>query len=92
MNGLPWRLKVYRKILVLFLILFCSCSMPGDPIINESSYIESYQINFNEYSNELYIALDIMNYQLIDSVVSEFYKWDDINLKNDFWLKKNDET
>ena len=26
------------------------------------------------------------------AVVSEFYKWDDINLKNDFWLKKNNKT
>ncbi len=69
---------MYRKISVLFLILFCSCTMPGDPIINESSYIDSYQINFNDDSNELYIALDIINYQLIDSVVSEFYKTDSL--------------
>ena len=78
MNGLLWRLKVCRAISVLLLILFCSCTMPGDPIIKESSYIDSYQINFNEDSNELYIALDIINYQLIDSVVSEFYKTDSL--------------
>ena len=78
MNGLLWRLKVCRTISVLMLILFCSCTMPGDPIINESSYIESIQINFDEDSNELYIAMNIMNYQFIDSVVSEFYKSDSL--------------
>ena len=62
MNGVLWRLKVCRTISGLMLILFWSCTMPGDPIINESSYIESFQINFDEDSNELYIAINIHLY------------------------------
>ena len=76
MSGLLWRLKVHSIISVIILILFYSCSMPSDPTSKEDIYIDSSQIIFDENSNDLYIALNIINYESVDSVITEFYKSD----------------
>ena len=69
---------MYRINIVLIFLLCCSCDMPIEPQNKDDIYINSYQINFDESSNELYVVLNFTNYESIDSVLIEFSKSDSI--------------
>ena len=78
MSGLLWRFKVDKIRFIIISILLSSCNMPIDSSVKENLYIDSYQINFDQNSNDLYIVLEIENYETVDSITVELTKNDSI--------------
>ena len=78
MSGLLWRFKVHKIRFIIISILLSSCNMPIDSSVEENLYIDSYQINFDQNSNDLYIVLEIENYETADSITVELTKNDSI--------------
>ena len=52
MSGLLWRFKVHKIKFIIISILLSSCNMPIDSSVEENLYIDSYQINFDQNSND----------------------------------------
>ena len=93
---LPEDREIHHELEVVILL-----GKSGEKIREENAmdYIEGFGLGLDLTDRKLQSELkkDSLPWFISKSfkgsaVVSEFYKWDDINLKNDFWLKKNDAT